>query len=331
MKFCLKLNSLLIIFVLLIVVISCSSSHEINQVGPKKLNGLTNNFIEKSSATPIKFKLNIQRSDLLKDKTLVSSNTKYMKCVKKSGIIYYASQKPLPGETNISAIPAYATLDLEELQLHKSFAEETLFDIVKIEQIQYITTNHPGTPCFDLIMNHVADNKLHLGPLTLCGKNEKHKNEWIDALTTFKHCKLDPHHEGKTLVEFNTVNELNKKSPLSSLYYNQNNKAIITTKFGNDINSSYMKTLTDITKTIRNAKQQHNKIRRVLSGRLRHQKQTSAEIIKKETAIRHNIDLNIRHSGSQEEKMIQLINKEKELKVLASLKREMLELKVFFF
>ena len=105
MKFCLKLNSLLIIFVLLIVVISCSSSHEINQVGPKKLNGLTNNFIEKSSATQIKFKLNIQRSDLLKDKTLVSSNTKYKKCVKKSGIIYYASQKPLPGQTNISAIP----------------------------------------------------------------------------------------------------------------------------------------------------------------------------------------------------------------------------------
>ena len=310
--------------------ITCSNSNKINEVVENKLNVSPNNFIEKSSVVPKKFKIKIIPSEALKDKKQRKAHKILKKCEIKSGIIYYVSKKPSPGKFKITTIPAFAKLSINDLKFFKSFKEESLFDSVNIELIQYITSNHPGSPCFDLIINHVKDNKLHLGPLTLCGKNEKHKNDWIDAISKFKHCKLDAQSDGKTLVEFNKVNELNKKSALTKLYYDQNNRAITTTTYGKDINSSYMKTLSDITNSIRTAKSQQNKIRRIMSGRLRRQRITTSQIIKKERTIRHNIDRHIRHAGTKEEKMIKLVNKEKELRVLSNLKNEILKIKVYF-
>ena len=332
MKYNLKSNTILILFVMSIVTMNCSNSHEVNEVSKTKVNELhTTNFIEKSSvATTRKYKIHIQPSLLLKDKKLLKAHQALKKCEIKSDIIYYVSRKPGPGQYLISTVPAFCKLSLAEMRFYKTYNEETMFDSIKIDRIQYITNTHPGAPCFDLIINHVEANKLHLGPLTICGRNEKHKQEWIDAITKFKHCRLDRKSDAKTLVEFSAVNELNKKSALNALFYDGQNKAILTTKYGNDINSTYLKTLKEISTGIRSAKSQHNKLRRIMSGKLRLQRIATTKIIKKERRVRHNIDRHIRHAGFREEKMIKMLNKEKELAILTNLKQKILDLKVLF-
>ena len=148
-----KSNTFLIIFVISFIMISSSPAKKTNKY--RQIIGKNDN--------------------LFADKKALKEHKIYKKCDIKTGILNYASKKPKPGEFKIYTLPSYVKLNLDEINFYKTFRPDTLFDSIKLTNIQYISSILEGAHCFDIIVNKVEDNKLQLGPLTICAKNKKKK------------------------------------------------------------------------------------------------------------------------------------------------------------
>jgi hypothetical protein len=178
-------------------------------------------------------------------------------------------------------------------------------------------------------MNSISNNKLHLGPLTLCAKNKKQMKTWVDQILSFKHCKIDKSEGGKTLVEFNKVNELNRNgNALDRLYYNSSNTAYIKTQEGQDTESAVKKEISEISKTIVQGDTAHKKVMRVMTNHLRQQRMTTNKVLQKQGMIKLNLDKEVRHAGYKQEQLIRMAHQRKELKILHKLRKDIQKVKV---
>jgi len=173
-----------------------------------------------------------------------------------------------------------------------------------------------------------SDDKLNQGPLMICAKDEKKKQEWVDAILSFKHCKIDSKGNGKLLVEFKKVNELNQKgSALQKLYYDANDKAVKVTSHGRDVSSAVHQKIQEISKNMKMGDIAHDKVRRTLQTKLNQAKLVTVTALKKENLIKNVIDKKIRHEALKEEKIMKLEHKERELSILHKLNEDIIKIK----
>jgi len=172
-----------------------------------------------------KYRKIVQRKDkLIQYKTKIIPNTllinveipsNYKKCSIRSGSLFLLLKKPAPPIYEIEITPIYIMLTTDRLILTKDMNKINLIESFALKEIQRIDQHYENTSCFDIVGTQVMKKKMKNVQLTLCGKNQKQMNSWINSVLEFKKCSLKEvqkaNHKKTVFVDFNRINKLSSK------------------------------------------------------------------------------------------------------------------------
>jgi len=266
---------------------------------------------------------------LLSNKKQLKLNIKFKECSIKTGIINYVSQPLKSFQFSIHTTPCYVIMTPQEIRFHKNLDAKTLFHSVKMDSILHINKSNPGTSCFDVMVNRADKNKLYQIPLKLCGNTKNEMKEWIDSINSFRYCRNSKNKNGKTLVEFNKVNEVKKSgSPLDHISYNSCETTSINTPSENHFIAHFKNEIKSISNTLNSAKIARTKMKRIMKGKLKKQRLINKKVLRKQLLIRKNLLNQAKRSSTKEEQIMNLSHHRKEIKILQNLKKKIKQIKV---
>jgi hypothetical protein len=180
----------------------------------------------------IKYKLSVRKNKLILKKKY---KFKDLKCKEKNGLIYFISSRPFAPKYKITVLPVFISITPSKLILTKDVKHSIILQSISLVDIQRIDQHYLGTFCFDIILNQIVDNRLEAGQLSLCAKNEKEMNKWVNSVLEFKKCSLKGSkridHNGKLVLDLEKINEytrnrtLTKDYELHDLFYDADNTA----------------------------------------------------------------------------------------------------------
>ncbi len=247
------------------------------------------------------------------------------KCHEKTGYIYLAnnifSPKNLP--LQIKVVPIFVILTRSTISLMMGPEEKSMFNEIKLENIQKITQRYSNSFCFDIVENNVIEKTLAKGPISLCAKNKKNMEDWIIALQEFKECNINvvsmDNMQNKVLVDFEKVNELLKPrsnikntNEFDPLYYDggsSNNRP-------KEDESEISKVLKNIVTTIEGANINERKISRTMSSKILKAEKFAFDVKRKTDLLDNMIQKRQMREKDKEAKLIQYENKARELRLL---------------
>lgn len=123
-------------------------------------------------------------------------------------------------------------LTTDRLILTKDTNKINLIESFELKEIQRIDQNYENTACFDIIIKHIVKKQMKNVELTLCGKNDKEMNTWINSVLEFKNCTIKEiqkvSHKKTVFVDFNNINKLTRikdKKKLNKYFHISQQKA----------------------------------------------------------------------------------------------------------
>ena len=203
----------------------------------------------------------------------------YSHCNKKSGYLKFIQKRPSNSKREITVVPIFVSLNKFTFSLFRSFKSSSLFRLINLDSIQRVALQYDNTNCFDIIINDIKTKKLHSGPLSLCAPNMNEMKEWIRAILEFKECKIKGEssssvpHQGRTLVDFNKINNLIKQTNVASsvgqLVYDGTDTYVKDTPFKREQRKQISQTISKIMETIHMTKMAKNQLRRHFVGKFK--------------------------------------------------------------
>lgn len=261
------------------------------------------------------------------NKALLKKSKEFKKCLSKKGVLSYVTKHPKKGKTIIKSISVFVSLNLDSIMMFRGI-EKNLLDSVKIDNIQRITYHYTGTHCFNIIVNTTPNKDLHIKPLTLCAKSQKQMSTWVNTIMEFKHCKLQnsSSHPGKVIVDFSKVNTVNKKDPLSDLYYN-NTRSVYHEAPKVEGHTEFHQSVGTILATVHKGEIAHKRTKRQLQAKLRAAKNFTEHVRQKEEKIREMLRNNAMLAKSREDHLIKAKQQTKEMRILKETEEKLRKLK----
>jgi hypothetical protein len=322
----------------------------------EKSNRITNQGVSKSKTIKIIIEKNKKLN--LKDESMITKNSEYLKCSLKKGIITFVKMKPSNKDNTILGTPIYMELNDRALNLYMSFDKVSLFNRVKLENISKIVQprEFKTTYCFDIIQTFIKEDQkfatrkknLLKSPLSLCASSRSDMRSWIDAVEEFKQCKVNSiESEGQVLADFNKVNflinslqntekkELPLNSPLDDVDRNQ--RSLMYDNVSSSFRASpklesehiVSKELDSIEKIIKSSNIEENKIKRVLLNKLQNAQNFELQVKNKQNLIQEIIQKQIIDQRAKETHLISMQHKAKEYELLKAVREKIKQMKVF--
>jgi hypothetical protein len=251
----------------------------------------------------------------------------YSKCHEKTGYIYLAnnvfSSNNLP--LQIKVVPIFAILTRRTISFMMGPQEKSMFNQIKLENIQKITQRYTNSFCFDIVENNVIENSLAKGPISLCAKNTHHMQNWITAIQEFKECSINivsmDNMQNKVLIDFEKVNELLK--PRSNLQKQKEYNPLYYDGDGNGEHPYIKKDETEISKvlktivnTIEGANINERQISRTMYSKIQRAEKFAFDVKRKTDLLDSMIQKRQMREKDKEAKLIQYESKARELRLL---------------
>jgi hypothetical protein len=207
------------------IALNILSTENSSKIGNSKKKG-------KRTIKKINYKLIVGKNKLITKKKHKFSN---IQCYVKNGLIYYINVRPVAPKYQIKVTPVFITIYVDKLLITKDEMKGEVIKSVPLVDIQRIDQHYLGTFCFDIILNQIQNNRLKAGQLSLCAKNEKEMNIWVNSILEFKKCSLKGgkriDHNGKIVLDlqkmtdFTTNYSIGKHYELEDLYYDADDTA----------------------------------------------------------------------------------------------------------
>jgi hypothetical protein len=235
----------------------------------------------------------------------------------------------------VSTFPIYLKLTKKFLGLFSSITEKSLIFSINLDSIQRIDQSLKGTFCFDIILNDVLNIKiLQTSKVSLCAYNQKEMQDWILAILQFKECSIatkSTDHNGKVLLDFTKINDLEKSKELSNehslnnVYYDSTDKA-----FKHEINkeSLFKHEMKDIKDILKLGKIARLQLKRRLRGKLNKSRIATSMMLRKEGLVKSIIKKKMNMIKKTEQTLIKSENKKRKRMLIESLKKKIQRLKV---
>jgi hypothetical protein len=283
----------------------------------------------------------LNNSDLSTNVKKLKNYMTYSKCNKKTGFLNYIQKRPSEENKEITVYPIYVTLNKYTLSLFYSFDSLKLFKIIKLDSILRVALQYDKTYCFDIIINEIEDKRLKTGILSLCAKNINEMKNWIRAILEFKECKIMKSkrkssipHQGRTLIDFNKINTLIKKSKrttsVSQISYNGNDKVSIRNPMKEEEKRIISKEINKIIHTIHMTKIYKNQLRRKMVSQLRRTRGKTKGAYRTQKLL-HSILLKKNYSEKKQyANMIKKLNTKRTTTLLRSISRRITEISVMY-
>ena len=278
---------------------------------------------------------------LIGDSKNLAKYVNYSECKKKSGYLNFIQNRPISPKNIIIVYPIFVTINKFTLSLFHSYRATSLFKIINLDSIQRVDLAYKNTFCFDVIINEILAKKLTSGPLTLCANSMSEMKDWIRSILIFKECKMKGSsgakivHQGRTLVDFNQINNLIKQkgvmSNVNQLFYDTKVKVYKDTHFKIDQREKIKKTVDDILESIKETKIAKNQMRTQFISQIKNPIGGGLNAISRSEDMLKTIAA--RKSYVENQKVAHLFkfeHKKRTSRLLKSVKSKILSLKVYF-
>jgi hypothetical protein len=251
------------------------------------------------------------------------------KCKKKSGYIYFIQDK---NNKQVSLSPVYMHLDSNNISLFKTHELSSLFSSIKLSDIFRISqeSNMKSLNCFDVQKNDKIEtnNKGDLSKsiITLCAKDKKSFDSWVDAIGIFKECNINVQNidgNKKVLLDFQKINEVEKnkltnseeKPKDNSLYYG-NTPTHIKNPVIQAKETAIHKTLNKIYNDIKKESIRKRQLHRQMIEKLKQAKRTSEDMHQKQELIKKMMQKRQEKEEKKENKIKKIEEQNKEIELL---------------
>jgi len=319
-----------------------------------KENNNFKNFIEISSASekPKKKKTNTKINYIKNEHIDLDKNYEsYQKCQTRTGLIYLLrNTDKLPLQLDLQ--PVFGKIDLVNFNLYLNDMEKSKFygvnlmDILKISKNPALSIHN----CFNIILNHIDNNKLLKGHMTICFKKLTSMTEWMKTISEFKECQIDNENnkkDNRVLVDFAKVNKLivendpkqkpiaktkivngrvvvNKGRKENTLYYDNTNTMAPKNPAKDAKVDKLMKKIVD---TITSGAVQTNIIKRKMQNQLKKTIKAADLLQKKRNLIQKIVNRRIEVENQKKDKLLDLMAKKKEIRLLNAVKSRIVKMK----
>lgn len=277
-----------------------------------------NNISAKTTNQPI-YSIDLKPNKHL-DSNSVKKNTKYVRCVSRTGSLYFVIKHPKKGETKVKATPVFASLNKHTFSLFKEVNND-LIESIKLDSIERITRYYKGSFCFNLMVNKISNSELNIKPTSMCAATKEEMNNWINSILEFKHCKLKKINElpGKIMVDFNKVNKVTTNQhlvPLNNLYYNNTNQTSLLAQYEREESKKINNTVSSLLNCIKKGKIAHKRVKRKFEQKLKEAKRFTDNILKKREKIKEILKKKVVLQKNKERRLINIQRHSEEMKIL---------------
>jgi hypothetical protein len=221
----------------------------------------------------------------------------------------------------IEVTPIYIMLTTDRLILTKDMNKINLIESFAIKEIQRIDQHYENTSCFDIIGTQVLKKKMKNVQLTLCGKNYKQMNSWINSVLEFKKCSLKEiqkaNHKKTVFVDFNRITKL---TPVKT---SKKNSSIPSKKvFKNKLQRKIVKSINKSNKYLEIGKIAKRNLRENVKGRYNKRKLFKKKNNHRKFIRKNHLSNKKIHRVHNNRRIVQRINiVKKEVKKLKELKQ----------
>jgi hypothetical protein len=301
-----------------------------------KKNKKQTRTIESSVTYPSGLKVDVIMNYNLPIKIRFTKNlSTFVKCQHKTGFLNYLENTKNLHKGNVSTFPIYLKLTKKSLGFFSSITEKSFVFSINLDSIQRIDQSLKGTYCFDIVLNDVLNIKiLQTSKVSLCAYNQKEMQDWILAILQFKECSIATNstdHNGKVLLDFTKINDIENYKSLSNEYSISNLTYDSTDKaFKHDIKEESlfnheMKEIKDFLHIGNIARLQ---LKRRLRGRLEKSRTATSMMLRKEGLVKSIIEKKMNIIKHTEQLLIKNENKIRRRMLIENLKRNIQILKV---
>ena len=281
----------------------------------------------------------------------------YSKCKIKKDVLNMFIKNGIKNKKNLNKIqlkPVYVILSKSSLNVQNGKDSSTLFIAIPLKKILRISQQEKLKKFFCLDF-HYTTNKNSNQIVTLCPKNEKEKNTWLQNLQEFKECSIKVkkiNNNDKLVYDFSKVNALMKikgtkketkkqkakekvkiqkkfieiSQKDKKLFYNNTNPVKKVSK-ADKANSSKVKNIVkSMMNTFKNNKIREQQVKRRMQNKLKEAKILKKKMAQKARKLSNVIQSSIRKQKMKKLKLISLKSKSQTVKLLGAVKSKVKEM-----
>lgn len=285
----------------------------------------------------------VYNKDLKENKKAVENFKKFNQCKKKTDLLYIHVTKGENIQKNSDLVilkPIFVDLNPFSINLQNGINTSSLFQSISLKNIQRISQQEQLEKffCFDLVIDKII-KKEEENFVTLCAKNLKEKNDWINAIQVFKECQVTVQtvdHNDKLLYDFSKINNLLKNKDIDkihksiikpekaaqSLYYDNSNPTIVKSDETKSSEKKVHNIVNRIMETIESSRIRENQVKREMGNKLKEAKEFSKDISRKESMLINKVNNRLSEAKMQDLKLLNQKAKEQEMNLLKAVENK---------